>query len=805
VGGNSAPREQGVWQGMNGQPANTDSSSVDARLGRVLDEVCARRARGEVIADAEVLAQYPELAEELGPQLAVLGELRARNPADEWVARGLFTRTSAGGLSGRLDSYEVERVIGRGGMGVVLKAREDRLRRPVALKVLRAELAEDAPALARFEREARTAASLQHPNIVSVYGLGADRGLRFIAMEYVDGPSLAEVLRGSGAAPLTAPQVRHLFRQLLEALGAAHASGLVHRDVKPSNLLLQGQREQGIEGSSDQGTERQQAGIEVTESAARGSNATPGGSDGGLPTLKLADFGLARLQSAGTRVTMTHAVLGTPEYMSPEQARGEPSLDQRADLYSAGVVLYEMLAGRTPFHTDSPTATIHRILHEEPAHPRRFAPDADPVLASLALRLLAKAPGDRLGTAEAAIRVLEEDRPTTLVHRRRRRGWQIVRAAAGALLVVALVGAGVLLARAPWLAGGVSALAARHIVGVQVDEADARLIRASWTDTATPTVFAKVGVPVSKDAVVVIPEIGADGPRVFAGLDRQLDGANLLAFDEQARECWRVELADGRSWPDCSTPGEWVTTCLLAGRVQPHADEVLVAIAHDQFLYPCRVSIVEPATGKVGATFWHMGHLSRAKLVPDLLGPPEARRAGLVVWGLNNKLDGFRTRQPGDDLHRTKFDYVAVVMILDPLHLDGLGPPRVDRGQVDLPPAQPVFYGFLDLPASPNPADMHDGVARDQTVTPLEQYASISEVSVTRQTSGQPPAFVLYIVRPDTGEHMPAVWRGLLRLTAELEVAGFEPSAPEVGPTRTDEYWRARWHVIVRNGEYVSD
>jgi len=800
---------------MDRLPADTDSTNLDARLGRVLDDVCARRARGERLADADVLANHPELADELRPQLAVLRELRARSLTDEWIARGLFARTPAGDLCGELGGYPIEGVIGHGGMGLVLRARDERLRRPVALKVLRPELAEDAPALARFEREARAAASLQHPNIVSVYGLGSERGLPFLVMEYVDGPSLAEVLRSSVAPAaalrphLPALLVRHLFRQLLEALAAAHAAGLIHRDVKPSNLLLQGWRDAALTETEWNPGKRQPEGSAAgpqRTTAAREEHALQRTLDSLLPTLKLADFGLARLQSAGTQVTLTHSVLGTPDYMSPEQARGELQLDQRADLYAAGVVLYEMLAGRTPFRTDTPTATIHRILHEEPAHPRQFAPEVDPVLASLALRLMAKAPADRLGTAGEALRVLEEDRPTALVQERRRRGRRIARMLVGTALVVALIFVGVLLARTPWSPLPRGMRAVRHeILAVHVDETDEHLIRATWSDSATPTAFVTMEVPVARDAVLVLPAAPRRPARVYAGLDRQWHGANLLAFDEAARECWRVELADSRSWPDCGAPGEWATTCLAAGPLAPGMDDALVAIAHDQFLYPSRVSLVDPATGVVHGTFWHTGHLSEVLIVPDLLGSAGARRPGLLVWGLNNKLDGFRERRPGDDPHRTVFDCVSVMMVLDPLDLDGLGPPRVDRTHVDLPPARPVAYAFLDLPAAVNPADQHDGIPRGKLDTPVEDFAAIERVDIAQNVPGEPPAVVLHLVRPHGDVRMGPVGRGLLRLTASLDITGFDPATREAGPGREESYWRTRWHVIVRDGVSMSE
>src|SRR5438309_8873029 len=204
-------------------------------------------------------------------------------------------------LAGR---YELLEVIGRGGMGVVYRAEDRVLGRVVAVKVLPAVLAEEQPThVARFEREARAAASLTNAHVVSVFDTGIDDGTRFIAMEYVRGVSLAETMREE--APLGPPRAARIGEQIADALAAAHAAGLVHRDIKPGNVML----------------------------AADGS-------------VKVLDFGIAR-GADHTTLTQEQSVLGSAAYMAPEQARGERA-DERSDIYSLGCLLYAMLTGRPP-------------------------------------------------------------------------------------------------------------------------------------------------------------------------------------------------------------------------------------------------------------------------------------------------------------------------------------------------------------------------------------------------------------------------------------------------------------------------
>jgi serine/threonine-protein kinase len=263
-------------------------------------------------------------------------------------------------LAGR---YRVERKLGRGGMAEVFLARDLRLDRLVALKVLAPALSSDPAFVARFRREAQAAAGLSHPNIVAVYDWGEALGSYFIAMEYAPGRTLAEVIEAE--APLTTERTALIGAQIAAALAAAHREGVVHRDIKPSNVIV-----------------------------------------GGEDAVKVTDFGIAHVvEEAGTRLTVTGTVLGTPAYLSPEQAEGR-GVDPRSDVYSLGVVLYELATGATPFQGQTSAALAYQHARQPLESPSVRNPAVPAALDAIITESLAKDPGARPSSAEQVRRRL---------------------------------------------------------------------------------------------------------------------------------------------------------------------------------------------------------------------------------------------------------------------------------------------------------------------------------------------------------------------------------------------------------------
>ena len=276
---------------------------------------------------------------------------------------GLLEPSTRKGSIGRIGQFEVLAVVGRGGLGVVLRAFDQRLNRVVAIKIPAPELVANPMVRKRFQREAQSAAAVSHDHVVRIYGVDEARDTPFLVMEYISGGSLQQEIDRRGA--LDVRQVVRVGMQLAQGLAAAHKQGLVHRDIKPANILL----------------------------------------DGGLERVKLTDFGLARAVDDAT-LTHTGVIAGTPQYMSPEQARGE-TVDARSDLFSLGSVLYTLCSGRPAFRADSPIAVLRRICDDEPRPLRQLNPDVPPWLAEIVETLLRKNPGERYQTAEEVASALE--------------------------------------------------------------------------------------------------------------------------------------------------------------------------------------------------------------------------------------------------------------------------------------------------------------------------------------------------------------------------------------------------------------
>ena len=283
-----------------------------------------------------------------------------------------FVRRSGNGLG----DYELISQIGRGGMGVVFRAQQKSLGRIVALKMIRDEQVVSPVFLKRFQIEAEAAASLDHPHIVPIYEVGEEEGQHFYSMRLMEGGSLEERITPDGFVPrhngsigerARQEQIAKLVARAARAVHHAHRKGVVHRDLKPSNILLD---------------------------------------EDGHP--HLSDFGIAKLRDGHAKLTITGALLGTPSYMSPEQAQGETHLlSPAADIYSLGAILYEMLTGKPPFSGITPVETLHRLTSEDPKRPTTLNPAVDRDLENICLKCLEKSPGQRYISAEALAEDLE--------------------------------------------------------------------------------------------------------------------------------------------------------------------------------------------------------------------------------------------------------------------------------------------------------------------------------------------------------------------------------------------------------------
>lgn len=336
-----------------------------AELAPLLDQYLADLEAGKRPDRARLVAAHPELATQLEPALDGLDFIhRAKNPSEQAPLQ--------------LGDFRLIREVGRGGMGVVYEAEQISLRRRVAVKVLRFGAVADETAMQRFQREAETVAHLHHTNIVPIYAIGADEGVRYYAMQFIEGRDLAELVRGgSGPAATVAPaearadeptgpgqvtprNIAEWGLQAAEALAHAHQRGVIHRDIKPSNLILD--------------------------------------RDG---RIWLTDFGLAR-RVDDVALSVVGALLGTPRYMSPEQARASRDpVDHRTDIYSLGATLYELTTRRPIFEATSPHEVITQILNAAPCPPSLVVPDVPRDFETIIMKCLAKEPRCRYGTAQA--------------------------------------------------------------------------------------------------------------------------------------------------------------------------------------------------------------------------------------------------------------------------------------------------------------------------------------------------------------------------------------------------------------------
>jgi serine/threonine protein kinase len=347
---------------------------------RMLDLIQAHRDAGEFL-EISALEQIP-LSHE--GQLANTIELVTGRASNAKPSSGdfehdtaisqFFQPTSHPQSLGRIDHYEIKSRVGIGGFGTVFQAFDEKLQRTVAIKFLNPEMASTSPPRKRFLREARAVAAIRHENVVQIYNV-EEEPIPYLVMEFIEGKTLQDRIDENG--PLETKEILSIGKQLAAGLAAAHSIGIIHRDIKPANILVEAGKETKI---------------------------------------KLTDFGLARTVDDAS-MTRTGVVAGTPMYMAPEQVLGN-SLDERADLFSVGSVLYHIASGRPPFRASSTMAVLHRVAHESPRKLKEIVPDIPDWLQDLVERLHAKKPEDRLSSARELAELLSRYESEWLIHGR---------------------------------------------------------------------------------------------------------------------------------------------------------------------------------------------------------------------------------------------------------------------------------------------------------------------------------------------------------------------------------------------------
>ena len=333
------------------------------------------------------------------------------------------------GELGRLGPYRIFNVLGTGGMGRVFLAEDVQLKRPVALKVMKPALAADALVRQRFLGEAEKTAAIKHDHIVTIYQVGEDRGIAFLAMELLEGEVLTDRLNREGRLPVT--DVLRIGREVAEGLAAAHKRRLIHRDIKPGNIWLEnrgqgsesrGQKAEGrrqkAEGRGQKAEGRGQKAVGSRQKAVgRGQESEGRGQEveavdqASTSTssyrVKILDFGLARSVGDDVHLTKYGVIIGTPAYMAPEQAKGGV-VDQRCDVFSLGCVLYHACTGVLPFEGDDTMSTLLSRMLDHPRPPRTFNADVPVALSELIMQMLAKEPAQRPASARAVVQAIED-------------------------------------------------------------------------------------------------------------------------------------------------------------------------------------------------------------------------------------------------------------------------------------------------------------------------------------------------------------------------------------------------------------
>lgn len=338
---------------------------VDSEFRRQVEALLASHFRSGEFLDVPAAEQIKAVSNR-DDTVTVQGDSESAKKTSDEESEGLefLTPSTRPDSLGRIGHYEVLQILGKGGFGIVFRAFDDILQRVVAVKVMAPQLAATSPARKRFLREARTAAAVRHENVVQVHEV-AESPLPYITMEFIPGETLQQRLDRTG--PLDAVEVVRIGRQIAEGLAAAHANDLIHRDIKPGNILIEGGPRQQV---------------------------------------KITDFGLARAADDAS-ISQSGIIAGTPMYMAPEQALGQ-DIDQRADLFSLGSVLYQMAAGRPPFRANSTVAVLKRVAEDTPRSIRAIIPETPQWLCDIIGKLHAKNPNERFQSAREVADLLAD-------------------------------------------------------------------------------------------------------------------------------------------------------------------------------------------------------------------------------------------------------------------------------------------------------------------------------------------------------------------------------------------------------------
>jgi tetratricopeptide (TPR) repeat protein/WD40 repeat protein/tRNA A-37 threonylcarbamoyl transferase component Bud32 len=374
------------------------ASSAEDALVLIWGEALLRRELGDAPQPAEYQARFPPHADALAVQFELERQLEPLPDAPTLAPEQ--PTGSAGPPRPQLPGYEILGELGRGGMGVVYQARQTKLNRLVALKVILAGSQASPEQRVRFLQEAELVARLQHPNIVAIHEVGIHAGCAYLALEFIDGPSLAQKCGGTPQPP---PEAVRLVEVVAAAAHEAHRRGIVHRDLKPANILL---------------------------------------TTSGVP--KIADFGLAKRAEFDTGLTQTGVIVGTPAYMAPEQAQGQLGVvGPAADVYSLGAILYELLTGRPPFQGGTPLDTVYRVVHDQPVPVRASQPQVPRDLETICLKCLEKEPRKRYASAAALAEDLRRFQAGEPIAARPvgtlERGWRWCRRNPGGAALITLV------------------------------------------------------------------------------------------------------------------------------------------------------------------------------------------------------------------------------------------------------------------------------------------------------------------------------------------------------------------------------